>query len=115
MKLFLVMLVGLISSLSAMAADPPTRAFPSRAVTIIVPASAGTGADIVARLLSQRLSEVWGQAVTVVNRDGASGNIGAAAVAKSAPDGIYLVHGISKSLDQSKSLFEPSVRYRQGL
>jgi len=97
------MLVGLISSLSAMAADPPTRAFPSRAVTIIVPASAGTGADIVARLLSQRLSEVWGQAVTVVNRDGASGNIGAAAVAKSAPDGYtlcmaFLNHSISPSL-----------------
>jgi len=103
MKLFLVMLVGLMSSLSAMAVNPPTRAFPSRAVTIIVPASAGTGADIVARLLSQRLSEVWGQAVTVVNRDGASGNIGAAAVAKSAPDGYtlcmaFLNHAISPSL-----------------
>ena len=103
MKLFLVMLVGLMSSLSAMAVDPPTRTFPSRAVTIIVPASAGTGADIVARLLSQRLSEVWGQAVTVVNRDGASGNIGAAAVAKSAPDGYtlcmaFLNHAISPSL-----------------
>ncbi len=79
------------------------RSWPTRAVKIIVPASVGTGADMVARILGQRLSEAWGQPVVIENRDGASGNLGAAIVAKAPPDGYTLVmaflnHAISPSL-----------------
>ncbi len=65
--------------------------YPNRLVKIIVPASPGTGADIAARSLAQRLAETWGQGVIIENRDGASGTIGAAVAAKAPPDGYTLV------------------------
>ena len=65
--------------------------WPQRAVTLIVPFSAGGTTDIVARLVGQRLSDLWGQSVVVEDRPGAGGNIGAAVVAKSPPDGYTLL------------------------
>jgi tripartite-type tricarboxylate transporter receptor subunit TctC len=61
--------------------------YPSRTVHVIVPYTPGTGADILARLLGPRLSERWNVAVVTENKPGATGNIGAEFVAKSAPDG----------------------------
>lgn len=65
--------------------------FPSRFVHIVVPYTPGTGADILARMLGPKLSERWKVAVVVDNRSGATGNIGADVVAKSAPDGHALL------------------------
>ncbi|HEV3009838.1 MAG TPA: tripartite tricarboxylate transporter substrate binding protein [Burkholderiales bacterium] len=65
--------------------------FPSRTVHVIVPYTPGTGADILARLLGPRLSERWKVAVVTENKAGATGNIGAEFVAKSAPDGHTLL------------------------
>lgn len=62
-------------------------AWPSRTVQIVVPYTPGTGADILSRILGPMLGEHWRVAVVVDNRAGASGNIGADLVAKSAPDG----------------------------
>jgi len=64
--------------------------YPSRPVTLIVPYPAGGGADAIARLVSGRLSETWGQQVVIENRGGAGGNIASDAVARSAPDGYTL-------------------------
>jgi tripartite-type tricarboxylate transporter receptor subunit TctC len=61
--------------------------WPSRAVHIVVPYTPGTGADILSRVLGPKLSERWKQAVVTDNKPGATGNIGADFVAKSAPDG----------------------------
>jgi len=67
------------------------QAWPSKPVKIIVPFAAGGATDVVARLLAQKLTDQWGQSIVVENKLGAGGNIGADAVAKSAPDGYTLL------------------------
>jgi tripartite-type tricarboxylate transporter receptor subunit TctC len=67
------------------------QAYPDRPIHIIVPYSPGGGADIIARLIGQRLSANIGQSVVIDNRAGANGNIGSDVVAKSAPDGYTLL------------------------
>lgn len=67
------------------------QGYPSKPVSLVVPYSAGGGADTLARALAQRLSETWGQQVLVVNKPGANTAIGAEYVAKSAPDGYTLL------------------------
>jgi len=71
----------------------PAQNYPAKAVRFIVPFAAGGGTDLVARALSQRLTEALGQTFVVENRGGAGGVIGADMVAKSAPDGYTLVLG----------------------
>ena len=66
--------------------------YPFKPVRYVVPFPAGTGNDIVGRLLTDRLTRLWGQQVIVDNRAGASGAIGAAFVAKAPPDGYTLLH-----------------------
>lgn len=82
-------LVALILGLFCAAASAQT--FPSRPVVLVVPFSAGTGIDILARAIGPRLSERWKQPVVVENKPGASGNIGTDFVAKAAPDGHTLM------------------------
>jgi tripartite-type tricarboxylate transporter receptor subunit TctC len=67
------------------------EAYPSRTVKLVVPYTPGTGIDILARTLGQKLSDAWKVAVVVENRPGASGAIGTEAVAKSAPDGYTIL------------------------
>jgi tripartite-type tricarboxylate transporter receptor subunit TctC len=87
---------GLLYSLAALscvwAAVSWAQSFPIKPVRYVVPFPAGTGNDIVGRLLADQLSKQWKQQVIVDNRVGASGTIGAAFVAKSPPDGYTLLH-----------------------
>ena len=80
--------MGLISSLwLALPAQAQSPAYPARPIKFIVPITPGGSNDVVARVIAQKLTEQWGQAVTVDNRPGAGMNLGADLVAKSAPDG----------------------------
>jgi tripartite-type tricarboxylate transporter receptor subunit TctC len=73
-----------------------------RPVKIVVPFTPATAADIVARQLASRLAEMWGQGVVIENQGGAGGVIGAAVVAKAAPDGHTLVmFGINHAINPS--------------
>jgi tripartite-type tricarboxylate transporter receptor subunit TctC len=67
------------------------QTFPTKPVRMIVPFTAGGASDILARLVSTGLRNVWGQAPIVENRAGAGGSIGADAVAKATPDGHTLM------------------------
>ena len=69
--------------------------YPERLVTIVVPFTAGSGSNIVARIIQPKLAERWKQAVIVDNRAGASGNIGADYVSKAQPDGYTLLMAIN--------------------
>jgi len=83
-------LLGMLAAVAALlVAASPAQAeeFPARRVTLVVGFSAGGPVDLVARVYADRLSQRWGVPVTVENRTGAGGNIAAALVAKTAPDG----------------------------
>ncbi len=73
------------------AASDAAAGFPSKPVRIIVPVAPGGSADKLTRTLADRLGALWGQSVIVENVAGASGTIGAARVAKAAPDGYTLL------------------------
>jgi tripartite-type tricarboxylate transporter receptor subunit TctC len=74
------------------------QSFPNRTVRIIVPFPAGGPTDILARIVAQKMSESWGQAVIVENRPGGDTAIGAVQVAKAAPDGYTLLAPMDTTL-----------------
>src|SRR5437899_10100507 len=82
------------------------EAWPSRPVKFIVPSSPGGGTDLYARQLAQALSESLKQQFIVDNRPGASGNIGAEAAAKSAPDGYTFLVSANPAIAVSPSLYK---------
>lgn len=79
-------------------------AYPEKTVTMVAPFPAGGSVDLVARAVAQQMSEIWKQPVIVSNRPGASGNIGAEAVARAAPDGYTLLMGTT-ALSSSPALY----------
>lgn len=91
----------------------PARAqdYPSRTVEIVAPFAAGGGTDLIARVLAERLGESLKQRFVVINRPGASTNIGTAAVANAAPDG-YTLLLTSISFAANPSLYR-KLSYRQ--
>jgi tripartite-type tricarboxylate transporter receptor subunit TctC len=77
----------LLAAMFVYAATAPAQTYPAKPIRIVVPAVPGGGTDILARLLSPRLTELFGQTIIVDNRGGAFTNIGTEIVARSAPDG----------------------------
>lgn len=81
------------------------HAFPTKPVKIIVAFPPGGGTDIVARLISPRLTELWGQAVVVENRAGASGTIGTEIAARADPDGHTLFMATMGNMTANQHLY----------
>jgi tripartite-type tricarboxylate transporter receptor subunit TctC len=79
--------------LSLHAGSAGAQAWPAKPITVVIQYPAGGGSDTLMRIMAPRLGEHLGQTVVVENRPGASGTIGAAFVAKSAPDGYMLLMG----------------------
>jgi len=77
----------------SLAGRTPAQAYPAKPVRIVVSFAAGGGVDMMARVLAEQLGKQMGQTFVVENKPGASGTIGADAVAKSAPDGYTLLAG----------------------
>jgi tripartite-type tricarboxylate transporter receptor subunit TctC len=89
---FLVMAAS-ASALPAVSRTAIAQTYPNRFVRFVVPFPPGGSADPIARVLANRLTELWGQQVVIENKGGAGGNIAALAVAQSAPDGYTLFMG----------------------
>lgn len=87
--------LALVSVSTAVVAQ---EAYPARAVSIVVPFPPGGGADILARVLGQKLAETWRQPVLVENKPGAAGVVGANGVARSEPDGYTLLMAASGAI-----------------
>jgi tripartite-type tricarboxylate transporter receptor subunit TctC len=106
----LALFIGL--AVVGFASDVLGQSYPSRNVRIVVPFPAGGGVDTMARILSNRLSELLKQPVLVEHRPGAGGNLGADAVAKAPPDGytvLLTVNGLAISPSLYRSLpFDPT-------
>ena len=92
-----------LTAFATASAPVAAQDYPNKPVRIVVPFSPATAADIVARHIGSRLTDMWGQSVVIENQGGAGGVIGAAYVAKAAPDGYTLImvginHAINPSL-----------------
>ena len=83
--------------------------WPAKSVRIVVPFTAGGSTDLTARLVGNRLQEVWGQSVVIENKGGAGGNIAADMVAKSDPDG-YTIFIVGPGMATNQFLY-PSLSY----
>jgi tripartite-type tricarboxylate transporter receptor subunit TctC len=100
----------LLAALALIAFCAEAQDWPARTVRIIVPFPAGGSADLLPRVVAEKLSEKWGQPVIVENRPGAAGNIGADVVYRADPDGYTLLSGPPPPLVINRLLY-PKLTY----
>jgi tripartite-type tricarboxylate transporter receptor subunit TctC len=99
-----LLLAATFTTAHAQPAAPGAAAYPSKIVRVVIPWPGGSN-DAAGRIVFQKISEAWGQPVVIDNRPGASGTIGAALVARSAPDG-YTLMVTSQSLIINAHLYK---------
>src|SRR6476659_9571187 len=104
----LAMTLGHALAQAILGAEPTS--YPNRAIRIIVPFPPGGPADMIARLVAQRMSEDWGQPVLVENRAGGNTAIGAQVAARSAPDGYPLLAAMDTTMVMNP-LVTPNLPY----
>jgi len=101
-RLLLVAVATICASASVAAAQD---GYPSRSIRMIVPLSAGGSADVIPRIVAEKLSQRFGQTVVVENRPGATGGVGAEAAFKAAPDGYTVLATTPPVLVINESLY----------
>jgi tripartite-type tricarboxylate transporter receptor subunit TctC len=105
---------GLLCGLAIVAALSPqaasAQAYPSRAITVVVPFPAGGPSDVVARIVSDHMAKTLGQSIVIENVGGAGGTLGSARVATAAPDGYTLLAG-SMGSHVAAPVLTPNVKY----
>jgi tripartite-type tricarboxylate transporter receptor subunit TctC len=106
-----LLLAGMAAMVSSRAFGGEQQSFPTRPINIIVPATAGGGADIGARRVGELLRDAWGQPVIIDNRAGAAGSIAAAYVSRAEKDG-YTVGMASDSSVLINPLVMPDLNYK---
>jgi tripartite-type tricarboxylate transporter receptor subunit TctC len=101
-------LAALAAATLALIVPSPTHAqdYPTRPITIVSAQASGGASDTVTRAIQERLQAALGQPIVMENRPGASGNVGAAAVARSAPDGYTLMVGTDAMMTSNVHLFK---------
>src|SRR5262249_55734167 len=105
MKLFAILLLGLLLATPALAQSKDAD-YPSRTIKIIVSAPPGGGPDIAARIIAEKLRQMWNQPVVVENRPGSAGNAGAEAVATAEPDGYTVLSAQPAPLTTNALLYK---------
>ncbi len=94
-----------VAGLVLAAANASAQPYPSRPITLVVPASPGGVTDMLGRILAKRLTEKWGQQAIVENKPGANNQIAAEYVAKAAPDGYTLFVGPETTFVVNPSIY----------
>ena len=82
---------GLCAMLAAITAS--AQQYPAKPIRLVVPFVAGGTADVLSRVYSQRMTQLYGQQIVVENRPGSGGHVGGEAAARSTPDGYTIVFG----------------------
>jgi tripartite-type tricarboxylate transporter receptor subunit TctC len=105
------MLFAALTSLAVLSVATGGRAqtpddYPNRSIRIIVPQAAGSGVDLQARVLAQKMGELWGKQGVVENRAGANAILGMEAVAKAPPDGYTLVYAPVSALTGNPFIYK---------
>jgi tripartite-type tricarboxylate transporter receptor subunit TctC len=91
--------------LAAGTAPINAQSYPNQTIKVVVPFTPGGGVDVVARIITPKLSEELGQSVIIENRGGAGGMVGAAAVAQAPPDGYTFLFGTGSTHGTNPSLY----------
>ena len=94
----------------AAAAPAVAQTYPTRSITVVVPFPAGGPSDVVARIVTEHMGKVLGQAMVIENVGGAGGTIGSARVAAAAPDGYMLLAG-SMGSHVAAPVLTPGIKY----
>jgi tripartite-type tricarboxylate transporter receptor subunit TctC len=105
MRIRVLNLLSVVAALLALASPSFAQSYPNRSITMIVPFAPGGPADVLGRLIGQKMAEDLGQQVIIDNRPGANTIIGAQAVAKAKPDGYTLLLAIDGTLVMNPFLY----------
>src|ERR1700733_5733839 len=99
-------LMALTATLVAAASGAQADVWPTRPITMVVTFAAGSGDDLVARIVAPRMAEILGQPVVIENVGGACGMNGANRVARAAPDGYQIVLGGTGTFAANQTLYK---------